>query len=103
MMELPVKEPRLVQVFLSPVNTPSPNISEVSSMPNGELSCTCSSFKGRTTCKHTRFVQARIDSNHGTYPLEISKKATEDDAMKAKESVDEFRKFVIKFAKIEVF
>lgn len=97
-----VEESRLIQVFLSPVQT-SPNIFEVSSTKGGDLSCTCPSFKGKTSCKHTRFVQARINANDGNYPLEISKRATEEDADLAKESSEAFRHFVIKFAKIEVF
>jgi hypothetical protein len=103
MMESSVEHKRLIQVFLSPTATPGPNIFEVSSGSNGDLSCTCSGYKGRTTCKHTRFVKARIDSNQGSYPLEISKSATDEDAQKAKESPEAFRDFVIRFAKIEVF
>lgn len=102
MMESPVKETRLVQVFLSPAKS-SPNIYEVSSTLGGDLSCTCPNFQGRTSCKHTRFVKARIDSNDGNYPLEISKRATDEDAEAARQSPEAFREFVIKFAKIEVF
>jgi hypothetical protein len=98
-----VDEVRLIQVFLSPTASPGPNIFEVTSSADGTLHCNCSGFKGRSLCKHTRFVKARIDSNNGNYPLEISKRATEEDAQRAKESTEEFRKFVIKFAKIEVF
>lgn len=98
-----VKEPRLVQVFLSQAQTPGPGIYEVSTDDDGDLYCTCAGFKGRATCKHTKFVQARIDTNNGHYPLEISNRATEDDAAKAKVSVKDFREFVIKFGKIEVF
>lgn len=101
-MENIVDEKRLVQVFLSPVRT-SPNIYEVSSTKSGELSCTCPSFVGKTSCKHTRFVKARIDANEGNYPLEISSRATDVDAERAKESPEAFREFIIKFAKIEVF
>jgi hypothetical protein len=103
MMESSVEHKRLIQVFLSPTATPGPSIFEVSSSPEGSLSCTCSGYKGRTTCKHTRFVKARIDSNNGNYPLEVSKAATEEDTEKAKESPEAFREFVIRFAKIEVF
>jgi hypothetical protein len=98
------KEYRLVQVFLSQQQTPGPGIYEVSVEQDTEnLACTCPGFNGRGTCKHTKFVQARIDSNKGNYPLEISSRATKDDAEKAKHSNEEFREFVIKFGKIEVF
>jgi hypothetical protein len=93
----------LVQVFLSQSQTPGPSIYEVTTDPKGELYCTCPGFAGRRTCKHTKFVQARIDGNKGIYPLEISQKATQEDAEKAKESTEAFREFIIKFGKIEVY
>jgi len=99
-----VRDPRLVQVFLSQSQTPGPSIYEVSTDVTGDkLTCTCPGYKGRSTCKHVKFVQARIDSNNGNYPLEISNRATKDDAEKAKLSNEEFREFIIKFGKIEVF
>ena len=94
---------KLVQVFLSPTQTPGPGIFEVSSDTSAKLYCTCPGYQGRSSCKHTNFVQARIDKNNGNYPLEISSRATKDDADKAKLSNDEFREFIIKFGKIEVF
>lgn len=102
MMESSVDQNRLIQIFLSPTASPGPAIFEVSTV-DGSLRCTCQGFQGRTSCKHTRFVNARIKSNNGTYPLEISVEATEADTLKAQESSEEFRKFVIKFGKVEVF
>lgn len=98
-----VRSPRLVQVFLSEAKTPGPNIYEVSTDEVGALYCTCPGYKGRITCKHTKFVQARIDSNNGSYPLEISNRATEEEAQVAKTSNEKFREFIIKYGKIEVF
>lgn len=94
---------RLVQVFLSPSQTPGPGIFEVSANESGGLFCTCPGFKGRKTCKHTKFVQARIDSNGGNYPLEISSRATQEDAQRAKKSNEDFRDFVIRYGRIEVY
>jgi hypothetical protein len=95
---------RLVQVFLSQSQTPGPSIFEVSSdIENSNLYCTCPGFKGRSTCKHVMFVKARIDSNNGSYPLEISNRATKEEADLAKASEDNFREFIIKYGKIEVF
>jgi len=98
-----VQASRLVQVFLSQAHTPGPGIYEVTSDSYGRLFCTCPGFNGRNNCKHTKFVQARIEQNNGSYPLEISKRATQEDAIKAKFSDKDFREFVIKFGKIEVF
>lgn len=95
--------PKLVQVFLSQSQVPGPNIFEVTSSEDGSLSCTCPGYLGRKTCKHVRFVSARIKTNGGTYPLEISNKATEEEADAAKQSPEAFREFIIKFGKIEVY
>lgn len=98
-----IDEYRLVQVFLPQLNTPGPGIYEVSvSESNHSFRCTCPGFMGRGTCKHTKFVKARIESNNGTYPLEISNRATQEDAEKARRSNRDFREFIIKFGKVEV-
>jgi len=98
-----VESMRLIQVFLSQSQSPGPSIFEVSTNNDGDLFCTCSGYKGRRNCKHTKFVQARIDSNDGSYPLEISNRATEEEAQLAKTSNEKFREFIIKYGKIEVF
>lgn len=95
---------RLVQVFLSQSTTPGPSIFEVSSdLTNENLYCTCPGYKARDTCKHIKFVKTRIDENNGSYPLEISDKATKAEADFAKASDDNFREFIIKYGKIEVY
>jgi hypothetical protein len=98
-----VSDARLVQVFLSQSQTPGPSIYEVSATEPGDLSCTCPGFRGRGSCKHVKFVQTRLDSNNGNYPLEISSRATKEDADRAKRSNKDFRDFIIRFGKIEVF
>ena len=98
-----VSDLRLVQVFLSQTQNPGPGIYEVSSNESGDLFCTCPGYRARSVCKHTKFVNARIDSNKGHYPLEISSRATEEDTAKAKRSNQDFREFVIRFGKIEVY
>lgn len=95
---------RLVQVFLSQNKTPGPGVYEVSLEPtSGDLYCNCPGFASRHTCKHLKFVKTRITDNNGNYPLEISSRATQEDADKAKDSNRAFRDFVIKFGRIEVY
>jgi hypothetical protein len=94
---------RLVQVFLSQNKTPGPGIYEVAVDPESVLHCTCPGYKSRSTCKHVRFVNSRIETNGGTYPLEISSRASTEDAKKAQDSNKEFREFVIKYGRIEVY
>ena len=95
------QEMKLIQVFLGDSSTPA--IFEVSSTKEGELICNCPGYRGRRRCKHVSFVQARIDGNGGSYPLEISKRATKEEADLAQTSTELFRDFIIKFGKIEVF
>ena len=100
-MENEVQE-RVIQVFLSQSMSPGPGIYEVSTTSDQEFVCTCSGFTNRKSCKHIKFVLSRVDGNNGTYPLEISSKATKEDADKAKESPEAFRKFILKYGKVEV-
>lgn len=93
---------RLIQVFLTQQQNPGPGIFEVSSDKQDNLYCTCAGFKGRHFCKHVKFVKARIETNGGTYPLEISTKASKEAAERATESNPAFRDFVIRYGKIEV-
>jgi hypothetical protein len=97
------KDLRLVQVFLSQSQTPGPGIFEVSADNVGSLFCTCPGFNGRKSCKHTKLVNARIEQNSGSYPLEILSKATPEEAELAKHSNEEYRNFIILYGKIEVF
>jgi hypothetical protein len=89
-------------VFLPNTTTSGPGIYEVSVGNPNEFYCTCPGFAGRLKCKHINFVKARIESNNGNYPLEISSRATPDDSERARESNQEFREFIIKFGKVEV-
>jgi len=95
---------KLVQVFLPNTSTGASGVYEVSySESTDKYHCTCPGFSSRNTCKHVRFVKARVEANNGNgYPLEISSRATVEDAEKAKRSVKDFREFIIKFGKVEV-
>jgi len=99
-----VMETKLVQVFLSQTQSPGPGIYEVSVDDSNKLYCTCPGYRGRNTCKHIKFVGARIKANGGdNYPLEFSSRASKDDISNARSSKEAFREFVINFGKIEVF
>jgi hypothetical protein len=102
-MERKVNEKvKLVQIFLSKASSPGPSVFEVHTNKAGDLTCTCPGFNGRRSCKHTKFVTERFESNDGVYPMEISKHATEEEIEAAQENPELFRKFILKHGKIEV-
>lgn len=94
---------RLIQVFLSTSKTPGPGIYEVSTDDDGALYCTCADYRRRSACKHSSFVANRISHNNGNYPLEILSNAPKEEAERAKTSNKDYREFIIKYGKIEVF
>jgi hypothetical protein len=94
---------KLLQVFLSKNQSSYPGVFEVSIDNSETLFCTCPGYVAKHDCRHTKFVNLRIQENNGTYPLEISDKATPEDAEKAKVSNEEFRRFIVNYGKIEVY
>lgn len=60
---------RLVQVFLSPRLDGIWHVQL--NVPKGRLICDCPRYKASDSCKHVRFVQARLDNNNGQYDLEL--------------------------------
>mgnify|MGYP003337036528 CR=1 FL=1 len=94
---------RLIQVFLSTKSAFNPGIFEVSVDEADRLYCTCPGWQTTYDCKHLKFVRSKMATNNGTYPLEISKKASPQEAELAQSSDEEFREFIIKYGRIEVF
>jgi len=93
---------KLLQVFLSPKDSPTPVISEVYLGPKEKLICTCPGYRGRSSCKHIIFVKKRIEDHDGNYPLAVAKGAPKTEVEKAMTSPENFRKFVVAYGKIEV-
>lgn len=89
---------RTVQIYLS-----EDGVYEVEvDIESSALRCTCSQYEVRNSCKHTRKVEAKMKSNGGNYPVQISSRATAAETRKANRSSKEFREFVIKYGKVEV-
>lgn len=90
---------RTVQIFLSP----SCSIFEAEvDQSSGKVRCNCPAHSARSTCKHTRFVKARITANNGTYPMMLDANTPRGAATSAHRSAEEFRQFVVKYGRIEV-
>lgn len=91
---------RTIQMFLSPRQ---PAIYEVEiNLDAPDARCSCPTFKGRKTCRHTKFVMARMDSHGGNYPLLVHEDAEKSDISQVMSTPDSFRQFVVRYGKIEV-
>lgn len=89
---------RTVQVFLS-----STGVFEVQlTSGSDEAKCNCPTYILRNSCKHTRFVKARMAENDGNYAILVPDNVPEEVATEASESADKFREFVLKYARVEV-
>lgn len=89
---------RTVQLFLSLTG-----VYEVQLRPNDPTArCNCPSFKIRSQCKHTAFILQRMAENDGQYAILVPEDVPEEEATKATESVEAFRSFIIKYARVEV-
>jgi hypothetical protein len=95
---------RLLQVFLSPTSdNPGPGIFEVNTDAFKHLTCNCPGFIAKNTCKHTSLIERRIEENNGLYPFDFAEKVTNTEIIEAMSSEQNFREFVIKYAKVEIY
>lgn len=89
---------RTVQIYLS-----ENGVSEVEvDIESAALRCNCEMYSSRRQCKHVRIVEAKMKKNGGTYPVQISSRASAAETKRANRSSKEFRDFVIKYGKVEV-
>ena len=94
---------KLLQIFLSPKDSPAPGISEVYLGSKEKLHCTCPGYRGKSSCKHTQLVKKRLEEHDGAYPLTLAKGTLPEELAKAEASPEEFRNFVLSYGKIEVY
>ena len=95
---------RLIQVFLSgKAGMSGPGIFEVSGDENQSFICTCPGYAVKRNCRHVRFVKERIKVNGGVYPLQVNPDVPESAIKEALKSSEEFREFLLKHGKIEVY
>jgi len=95
---------RLIQVFLSSkAGFSGPGVFEVSGDEDQNFICTCPGFKVKATCRHVKFVKDKIKKNNGSYPLEVGANVPEAVIKQALTSSDEFREFLLKHGKVEVY
>lgn len=94
---------RLLQVFLSyKSDTSGPEMCEVSIDKSKTVTCNCATFVIKASCKHSKFVQAKLDKYDGIYPFKFVNKVEGVDIKEIMKDEKAFREFVINNVKIEV-
>jgi hypothetical protein len=89
---------RTVQLFLS-----TTGVYEVQLRPGDtNAKCNCPSYRVRSKCKHTAFIQQRMLENDGQYAILVPEDVPEEETSKASESAEAFRTFILKYARVEV-
>lgn len=89
---------RTVQVFLSSRGV---GVFEVEMTLDGKQTrCNCPTFKSRKACRHITFVRNGMRDGH--YPIRVHPSARADETSFDPTDPDQFRSFVLRYAKIEV-
>jgi len=87
----------ITQIFLSDTGVHEVHVNN----NTHKLRCNCPGFETRVSCKHTRFVQTKMDKNGGIYPVEVSSRVDKDQSLMASEDPIAFRELLINYGKIE--
>lgn len=92
---------KLLQIFLSNSIVPGPAVYEVS-LRAGKVVCTCATFTGSRSCKHSKFVKSKMSQYSGEYPLELSPGAPITAYATATKSNKDYSNVVTLYGVIEV-
>jgi hypothetical protein len=90
---------RTIQVFLSPDGVFEV---EVDNDNHAKARCNCPMFRASAKCKHVRYVRRRMEENDGHYSILIPYEISEDEALSAMQTSQDFRAFVLRHARVEV-
>lgn len=90
---------RTVQFF---IENEASGVCEVQSDTAGKFRCTCAIASSGKTCRHIRFVKKKAEDNNGTYPLQVSIRASSKEIANAQKDPNKFREFVLKYGRIEI-
>ena len=93
-----MSEWQTTQIFLSETGVHEVKIN----LSSSRLRCDCPGYSSRSNCKHTRFINKRMEENDGVYPVEVSKAATPEESEAARQDPESFRKFLFKYGRVEV-
>lgn len=75
---------------------------ELDAENSSKIRCSCKSFYKSARCKHTKFVKSHMQENDGHYAIQVPVDISDEEALDAMSSSDTFRKFILKYGKVEV-
>ncbi len=90
---------RTVQLFLSEDGIAEV---EVDALRPYQARCNCKAGAAKGKCAHIKRVREVMDANNGHYTVHIPVEIEEEEADLAMEDAESFRKFIIKYGKVEV-
>lgn len=91
---------RTVQMFIS---SQAAGVFEVEvDTETKKIRCNCPVWRKTAKCKHTKFVDIKMQLNNGHYSIMVPHEIPEDLAVEASDDPVKFRDFVVRHAKIEV-
>lgn len=88
---------RTVQLFLG-----ENGVCEVEVDSNKPSNIRCNCKEGSTRCAHVKHVRKIMDENDGHYTISVPAEIDEMEALVAMSSAEDFRKFIVKYGKVEV-
>ena len=74
----------------------------LNSVNSKRMHCSCKSYESSSRCKHVRYIKDAMSKNDGHYAIQIPYLAAEDESVSAIKTSDDWRQFVVKYAKIVV-
>lgn len=99
MRQLKSMEWRVVQLFLDDKGI---HEFELDINDNRNVRCSCERFRRRTNCKHVAWMDDAIDRAGGHYTIQVPEVDEQLDLDEVMNDYDDFRDFIIKYAKVEV-
>jgi hypothetical protein len=90
---------RTVQIFVGEYGVAEV---EVDSLNAKNVKCTCPVANGASKCAHVKYVKKNMLENAGHYTVSIPVDIDETEVFSAMKNAADFRKFIIKYGRVEV-
>ena len=92
---------RTIQMFLDEETLGIYEV-QINSINPKQIVCSCKAYVVSTRCKHVRYIKTSMDGNDGHYAIQIPASVADDVSVDAIATADDWREFVVKYAKVIV-